>query len=466
MEHFMNEKEMEHKFIKLMEKYFRDREFNYKIVIEPNFSNYTDDVSIKNNRADIIILKDKFPYMIVDLRSKDISQYVDRKEIQNAIFEDTEIGADYHVFTNMSAVLVVDVIKKSVRYYDSFEDIFQFFDDRPQNEIDLQKKHLIEHIINTVNNSDLSISKDSYLGEGVKELLTESNLNKNIEFNSIGRFFHFHSNTELGLNDFEHRFFQSLLKPVVEQAVCRYTTFESLFSMLDNKTYRMGSDIAMNDRGEIDYVDKYIGLYYKNLQSLSLPELRQMNKSYISSCTTTRKLDDLTMYRLYGEDSKGVCLSFNVTNGLQSKSLLVKKVSYAIGPGNHPELDLIKNILYNHKSPAFIRFRFLYLDIWKHFFKTHDYAVEEEVRLLYLNNKSYPPKKEGWVVTYPDKILSKFVLFGLNDSNFPLRLSKIILGPNCPEALLNSRQLEVLLDENNLTNIQVENSKIVSYRKN
>jgi hypothetical protein len=237
-----------------------------------------------------------------------------------------------------------------------------------------------------------------------------------------------------------------------------------LFHIINNRSFRMGSNIAMNDRGEIDYVDKYIDLFYKPLQSLSLGELKQLNNSYISSCTSKTKEDNLTMYRLYAEDSRGVCLCFNVANGLQSKYLLIKKISYARDDGKHPELDLIKSI--SNILSGLGRFRFLYLDVWKLFFKTHDYAIEDEVRLLFFDNTSILPKDKGWVVTNPDKILSKYVTFDLNSAVFPLKLYKIILGPNCPEALLNKKQIEVFLDAQNIQNVTVENSKIESYRKN
>lgn len=169
------------------------------------------------------------------------------------------------------------------------------------------------------------------------------------------------------------------------------------------------------------------------------------------------------MYRLYAEDSKGVCLCFNVANG-QSRHLLVRKISYSKENGLHPELELIKKI--SNILIGLSRFRFLYLNVWKHFFKTHDYAIEDEIRLLYFDNTFVLPKDKGWVVTNPDRILSKYVTFDLNNSSFPLKLYKIILGPNCPETQLNRRQIEVFLDAQCIHNVTVENSKIESYRKN
>jgi hypothetical protein len=292
-----------------------------------------------------------------------------------------------------------------------------------------------------------------------------NDLINNLSYNSQGRFFHFSTNPSSGLNDFENLFFQEILKHPGEQVICRYTTLENLYIMINKNSFRMASHLSMNDRGEIDYADKYLGIYYKPLPNLSLMEMKQLNRSYISSCTDSDKKDDLLMYRLYGDDTKGVCLCFNVTYGLQLNNLIIERVSYARKNKKHPELDLIKKIIENIESKFRVRFRFLYLDIWKHFFKSCDYALEQEIRLLYFDNNQKLHASQDWIISSPEKILSKYVLFNLDDPHFPLKLNKIILGPNCPESQLNKQQLEVMLDEKGLSKVSVAMSEIESYRK-
>jgi hypothetical protein len=227
----------------------------------------------------------------------------------------------------------------------------------------------------------------------------------------------------------------------------------------------MASNIAMNDRGEIDYVDKYIGVYYTPLNSLTLAEMKELNNNFISSCTNIQKKDDLTMYRLYGEDSKGVCLVFDFHPQWQKNNMQMRKISYGEARNRHAVLDFLKLFISTLSSAYGIRFRFKYLDIWKHFFKSSDYALEEEVRLLYIDEGYNPPDGSGWVKSNPDNIISRYVTFKFSNTDFPLTLSAIVLGPNCPDAQLNRRQLEVFLDANGITGVMVENSTIESYRK-
>lgn len=444
----------------------RQLQGKYDILSQPTLSNYSTENSLKYRRPDFLILRGIYPYIIVEVR-RSVKEIANRNYIQNAAYELELIGADYFIITNLDEIIVIDSVEKKTSLPKQFDSIFHYFkEDLTSRKIEDIKRKIVNEIIKISKETKLSKNKFHIWGKRAKNILLDDYLFEKISYNQEGRFFHFITNPNLGLEDFENQFFQALLKPVTERAICRYTTFDSLYHMINNKTFRMGSDIAMNDRGEIDYVDKYIGLFYKPLQGLSLSELQQMNNSYISSCTRIMKEDDLTMYRLYAEDTKGVCLCFNVTNDVQSKYMLIKRISYAKGIGNHPELDIIKNIINTLSSSLLIRFRFLYLDVWKHFFKTHDYAIEDEVRLLYFDNSTFPPKRKGWVVTLPDKILSKYVIFDFNSKEFPLSLSKIILGPNCPDAQLNKRQIEVFLDEQNIQNVTVENSKIESYRKN
>lgn len=50
-----------------------------------------------------------------------------------------------------------------------------------------------------------------------------------ISYNEEGRFLHFTANIQLGLQDFENLFFQTLLEPVIEEAACRHITGTDIF---------------------------------------------------------------------------------------------------------------------------------------------------------------------------------------------------------------------------------------------
>jgi hypothetical protein len=449
-------------------RYLKDHEidFRYSIVHQPSLSKYTRIPNIITYTPDFLILKGEYPYILVEVvrtGSNKIPFVGDLKPIEIMV---DAMGVDYFVVTDLDSIVVLDSIVGIASDPRPFSDFFALIDaELSEAEIVRFRKEIASIISQVAAEFTSREFEESRFGLRVQSLLRSEEIMNKISYNREGRFFHFARNVELGFDDFENRLFQDLLLPVVDEKVCRYTTLESLYNMIDNQTFRMGSNIAMNDRGEIDYVDKYIGAFYKPLHSLSVTEMQHHNRSYISSCTTSEKEDDLTMFRLYGDDSKGVCLCFNVSNILNPNSFLIRRISYARGYNDHPELDLLKGIINTISGKLKAAFRFLYLDIWKHFFKSHDYSLEKEVRVLYFDNRFVKPVKEGWVMTSTDKILSKYVIFRLDDPGFPLQLYKVILGPNCPESQLNRKQFEVLAAERGLMGFTIENSKIESYRK-
>ncbi|XZF14771.1 DUF2971 domain-containing protein [Chitinophagaceae bacterium MMS25-I14] len=467
---------LEDDFYERLISYLIEKEINFRygIIREPILSEYTSASVPIQWRPDFMILKGRYPYVVIEVVSSqsDNSDYTERFRSSNFRFDMELIGADYILIIDTTTVALINNNSQGFNVSSfpilALDDVFELLFDEgiTDEEIADFKVKIAKTIKRIVAESDLPIRPETFLNN-TKKFIENQELGNNIEYNANGRFFHFTSHSENGLNNFENLFFQTLLEPVTEEAVCRYTTLDTLYHTINNRSYRMASHIAMNDRGEVDYADKYVGAFYTPLLNMTLNEVKQLNRSYISSCTTIDKEDDLTMYRLYGDDSRGVCLRFNVTNGVQSNNLLVKKISYAASPGKHPELDIIKNIVNTLSGVYKLRFRFLYIDVWKHFFKSFDYAIEKEVRVLYLDASATNPRptSSGWVIAQPDRIVSKYVTFSLSDLQFPLKLSKIILGPNCPERAVNKRQFEVWLDEISMAHVQVENSKIESYRK-
>lgn len=469
-------------FYKRFQAYIAERKLDslYSIVHEPNLLNYVDYNSFPKWRPDFLILKGNYPFIVVEVKATHTLEQTFRQGFLTKDYRYLAelIGADYFILTDVNRLHVYEVENSELPLNEvknsappdgfSFDDIFDRLLQENLSEEDINRFKLdIDYWIKkTV--SELYMSEERIASlDSAREFILSENIYDNLTYDNNGRFFHFKQNYELGLQDFEHRFFQTLVKSVTEQVICRYTTFESICATVEHKSYRMASHIAMNDRGEVDYVDKYIGHSYTALAKMLLPDIRQLNQSYISSCTTADKEDDLTMYRLYAEDSRGVCLKFSVSNGCQNHNLLVRKISYGQSRTQHVELDALRAIISTIHTKTGARFRFVYFDVWKHFFKSFDYAIEQEVRVLYLHSPGAVPNpvKSGWVTAYPDRILSKYVTFGLQDPNFPLKLQKIILGPNAPEKTVNRNQLELLLYEMGITNVKVEISLIESYRK-
>lgn len=242
---------------------------------------------------------------------------------------------------------------------------------------------------------------------------------------------------------------QLLIQKHLTSTIYRYTSLETAFLILKNMTYRMYGIVSMNDKSEIDYVDAYCNTK-TNTSSNQL-----LNNSFISSCSILK--DNLTMWRLYGDDAKGACLVFDIKTDSQ-KDFIIHEVSYADQQGNDPKLDIIKHLTQNDVI-------FKDIDKWKHFFKSKDYSIEEEVRLIFQDTfKSSIVKNRDWIKTNDYSIINPYVEFDLfNTPQFPLQLKEIILGPKCPERETNIYQLQELIRRQKLT-ISVKASNIKNYR--
>ena len=109
--------------------------------------------------------------------------------------------------------------------------------------------------------------------------------------------------------------------------------------------------------------------------------------------------------------------------------------------------------------------------------KTHSYAIEDEIRLIYIPEKRLATKwhtdpipESKWFKDDRTGIYSEMKLFDLKTySGFPLRISKIILGTKFPYPDENVKQFTARLKETNiLTSQKKENvfvrSEIEDYR--
>lgn len=245
----------------------------------------------------------------------------------------------------------------------------------------------------------------------------------------------------------ESCFWQKLLNDGVnkQDTIYRYTSLDTAFWILKNKTYRMYGIVGMNDKSEVDYFDNY----NNEKETLSY---KMQNDLFLSSCSSSN--DNLTMWRLYGDDAKGVCLVFD-SKTVSQKGFLIQAVSYANEQGIDPKLEIIKNLINNNIV-------FKDIDKWKHFFKSKDYSVEQEVRVLFQSKDSV--KKRDWIISKDYSIINPFLEFNIfNNSGFPLVLKEIILGPKCPEQETNIYQLNELAKQNDLS-ISIRPSDIKNYR--
>lgn len=245
--------------------------------------------------------------------------------------------------------------------------------------------------------------------------------------------------------DDENHFFKNLLNPYVKDYICRYTTYESLERILRDKKQSVCSIVCMNDETECYYADEYLSHQNSESASQLLANYKELNSCQISSCTDISKADQLSMWRMYGDDAKGVCLIFKIDKDILAKSdFLLYSVDYATSDGEHSALRLISSLLDMDINNHPLKFKLW--RIWKHFFKPSYYMDECEVRLLYFKK---PKDSLKWIKTCDSKILAPIIEFSIekNKNEFPLILSKIILGPKFPEANTNSVQIQYFMED-------------------
>lgn len=254
------------------------------------------------------------------------------------------------------------------------------------------------------------------------------------------------------------------------ERLCRYTSLFSLYRTINEQSQSMCSIVCMNDKTETDYVTNRVG----NNNS-SLFTAKEANGCYILSCCEQSQSDDLTFWRLYGDDGNGVCINYKVNRDIL-QPFIIAPVCYANENGEHPELDFIKNLLntqIHHRRLVLHRFQ-----VWKHFFKPYEYSIEKEIRLLFhcdcqpnetddFRNTYQPPFKRKWIFNDTYKILAPIVTFGIKsaDNKFPLEIESIILGPKTSERLVNKGQIGIMIDNKGVKHCAANISLLTSESK-
>ena len=247
--------------------------------------------------------------------------------------------------------------------------------------------------------------------------------------------------------------------------ICRYSSLDSLFSTLKFKTLRMNGLPGMNDKGEglfawnlIYKADETNNEEYKRRK-------RDINNAYIVSFSSQDKIDDLTQWRLYGDDAKGVCCIYSVQDEKIKDRFFLHKVRYIQNPQDNEAVsdELLKRFKKHIKLQSDLNYSDLSPAIF--FYKPDSYKTEDEIRLLVDNKKTTAYKtqeyKREWLLTNSNNIPNPYIDVPLDD--IPLSLDRILLGPNMNDVDTIQVQLEAMLDQQGI-DATVELSTIKSYR--
>lgn len=265
----------------------------------------------------------------------------------------------------------------------------------------------------------------------------------------------------------EFQFFRMIIGTPDVEYVCRYTSLESLFQILKNKTISMNGIASMNDPSEGNYADMCMPWYVNRDRWDWKSELNEVaidndNRAFLLCCCDETQYDDLTMWRLYGDDTKGVCMKFAVDESkIDNNRFYISSVNYGKKDGSHPELGLIRDLCSATIAKGW-HFGFQQWYFWKYYFKPYEYSTEKEVRLVFFPNENDP--EPDWYFDSSNGIFNKRMLIPIyydNPLGFPLSVEEILLGPKSPNADKNVEQIwlmgEYMID-------RVRKSKINNYR--
>lgn len=253
---------------------------------------------------------------------------------------------------------------------------------------------------------------------------------------------------------------QQLLKELMPardeetEEIAKYTTLEGLAAILMSGKIRMNSIVSMNDKTETDFLSEHIK-NYKEEHEQDYDKYLFADKEFITSFTT--RIDELDMWRLYGDNGRGACMVFERKD---KKNDGLFKISYV-----DPETDFAKVMeLLEALKEKGVRVRLNLLQRYRHFLKHADYNTEAEYRLL-----KHREETDGWFINRDNGILAPYVEFTLQKSwmpiegSYPFKLKRIIVGPANGEKMANLMQVFHMGHQYGYS-LEVAESKIQSYR--
>ena len=127
----------------------------------------------------------------------------------------------------------------------------------------------------------------------------------------------------------------------------------------------------------------------------------------------------------------------------------------------HFELDFLKAFQKVLSDNYKFTYPFKSLETWKHFFKSYEYEVEREIRVLYIKTDEDNNAKLDWVLTHSHNILNPVLFFQYQ--NLPFKINKVLFGSKAPEVNVNIQQFEYLTQSKGI-NITFSKSQIKNYR--
>ncbi len=379
--------------------------------------------------ADLVILYEGIPIAVINIvESKDSLDYQRAREeansISHALFVDTFYvisASGMDIYKNNELIEQKKVISKKENISEEIKVESPL--PRPNN------KEVLDDWIDFLEKEDNRFTNSDAVIAFLKKKIAVMDDNTSNSFSLAAE-------CEQGL-------FKTILGNYNESKVCRYTSLESFYRACSEHMQIMLNIVCMNDKSEANYVVDYID--WKAKMEEDTPD-----NYFILSCVNPSEKNELNMWRIYGDDARGVCITYAIDDELlKSNNFYFAPICYA-KKDKHPELDFIKYITTKTISGRKLRLKqFL---IWQHFFKPYEYRNENEVRLLYYNNKR-PKKQIKWILASRNEIITPAIFFNIqnkDNNELPLIIDDIIVGPRNLGKEVNVEQIKKLLHRMNI----------------
>lgn len=247
---------------------------------------------------------------------------------------------------------------------------------------------------------------------------------------------------------------------------CKYTSLNTILCILNSGKMRLNSIATMNDPTETQK------LYSEGCNFICDGETpddakKWANNYYLTSFTCSKDgkfEEDLNMWRFYGDDAKGVCLVFEPL----IEDHQVFEVKY--DDLRATELMKIETFMTALKDEG-IRFCIQSFVEKYLFIKPKEYQTEKESRIIKatIDQPEYTVYSNNIVTPFIERTLTynKSEVDPSCDTTFPLKLTRIILGPEMKNKDINKLNLESMIQSKRIfkNNVIVDISKLKCYRQ-
>lgn len=410
-------------------------------------------------QADILMYKGDELEAIFEIKNKLTGQSIDGTQMQLMNLA-LSINAPYAVMCDGEMAYLFDVYgyadKGYIPDWITLDEVMTVLTSLDEKEVPISKYHA-ERVVDAFKKAFRDSGISNKIQGGYFQSLSIDYIHNNAKESALHSI---HFTTK-----FENEFFRALLKAYAVDEVCRYTTLDTLNRIFTDKKQSCCSIVCMNDKSECYYADHYVfGKESLPLSVLSDESVRELNSHFITSCTNISHSDNLSMWRMYADNARGVCLVFQQDEDVMKDGFVLAPVSYGREDGSHPELEIVKEVMNAPLKNYRVVFRTF--NLWKHFFKSFDYADEAEIRLLYSDGDSSHYK---WIKT-GENIFAPVVEFDATKASnkYPLILKKVIFGPKSSDSETNVAQLRMMAGMSQLKfhggRLKVEKSAIDNYR--